>query len=118
MRSWAVRHNVTVRGAGSTPLIFAHGFGCDQTMWDAVAPAFEEDYSVILFDYAGHGGARAGSYARERYESMDGYVDDVLQICHEVGVRQGVFVGHSVSAMIGALATLASPGTFDRLVMI
>jgi sigma-B regulation protein RsbQ len=99
-------------------MVFAHGFGCDQNMWRDVAPAFEADYQVILFDYLGHGQSDRSGYEPHRYETLDGYADDVLGICAELKVEHGVFVGHSVSAMIGALAAAREPHCFDHLVMI
>jgi sigma-B regulation protein RsbQ len=99
-------------------MVFAHGFGCDQNMWRDVAPAFEADYQVILFDYLGHGQSDRSAYEPHRYETLDGYADDVLGICAELGVEHGVFVGHSVSAMVGALAAAREPHCFDHLVMI
>ena len=99
-------------------MIFAHGFGCDQNMWRFVAPAFEDRYKVVRFDYAGHGGSDRSAYDRAKYDSLDGYADDVLDICRELDVRGGVFVGHSVSATIGVLAANREPERFDRLVLI
>ena len=99
-------------------MIFAHGFGCDQNMWRFVAPAFEDTYKVVLFDYVGHGGSDRSAYDRARYASLDGYADDVLEICRELDVSGGVFVGHSVSATIGMLAAIREPARFDRLVLI
>jgi sigma-B regulation protein RsbQ len=111
------RFNVRVIGRGRVSMMFAHGFGCDQGMWRLITPAFEDDYRIILFDYVGHGGSRA-VFDRERYDSLAAYADDVLSICEALDVHHGVFVGHSVSAMIGALAARAQPDRFDRLVMI
>jgi sigma-B regulation protein RsbQ len=99
-------------------MVFAHGFGCDQNMWRFVTPAFESDYKVVLFDYLGHGRSDATAYDPSRYISLDGYATDVLQICDELDVQHGIFVGHSVSAMVGALACARAPERFDRLVMI
>jgi sigma-B regulation protein RsbQ len=112
------RHHVSVFGEGSVPMMFAHGFGCDQNMWRFVTPAFEKDYKIVLFDYLGHGRSDATAYDPSRYTSLDGYASDVLQICEAVDIEHGVFVGHSVSAMIGALACAREPRRFDRLVMI
>jgi sigma-B regulation protein RsbQ len=112
------RHNVRVRGNGAIPMVFAHGFGCDQNMWRFVAPAFERDYKIILFDYIGHGQSDRSAYDPARYQTLAGYVSDVLEICSALDVQHGVFVGHSVSAMIGALASIAEPSRFDSLVMI
>ena len=112
------RHNVRILGRGSTPMMFAHGFGCDQNMWRFVAPALERDYRIVLFDYRGHGGAAAPGDDASQYDTLDGYASDVLDICAALDLRHGVFVGHSVSAMIGALASAREPDRFDRLVMI
>jgi sigma-B regulation protein RsbQ len=112
------RHNVKVSGRGERPMVFAHGFGCDQNMWRFVVPAFEDDYKVVLFDYVGHGRSDFSAYDREKYASLEGYVDDLLEICRELDVRDGVFVGHSVSAVIGIAAAIREPGRFDRLVLV
>jgi sigma-B regulation protein RsbQ len=112
------RHNVRVTGSGTTPMMFAHGFGCDQNMWRLVAPAFEADFKVVLFDYLGHGQSDRAAYDARRYESLAGYAEDVLAICRALDLRQGVFVGHSVSAMIGVLASIREPQRFDRLVLV
>ncbi|SDB49959.1 alpha/beta hydrolase fold, partial [Bauldia litoralis] len=111
-------HNVNVSGAGSKPMVFAHGFGCDQNMWRFVAPAFEESYKTILFDHIGAGSSDLSAYDPDRYASIDGYADDVVELCRELEIQGGVFVGHSVSAMIGALASRTAPDLFDELIMV
>ena len=98
--------------------MFAHGFGCDQTMWQPVARNFERDFRVVLFDYLGHGQSDISAYSPERYSSLDAYADDVVGIGEALGLRDAVFVGHSVSAMIGALASLKAPDMFSDLVMV
>ena len=98
--------------------MFAHGFGCDQNMWRFVAPRFEDEFRVVLFDHVGAGHADPAAYDPERYSSLAAYADDVLGICHELDLRDVVFVGHSVSAMIGALAAIAEPDRFAKLVMV
>ena len=112
------RNNVTISGRGHIPMIFAHGFGCDQHMWRFVAPAFEDDYRVILFDHVGAGQSDLLLYDRITYSSLAGYAGDVLEICQELDVRDGIFVGHSVSAMIGVLAAIQAPERFAKLVLI
>ena len=99
-------------------MIFAHGFGCDQNMWRLITPAFEHDYRIVLFDYIGHGGSDRSAYDAGRYASLEEYAADVLDICRALDVEHGVFVGHSVSAVIGAIAATREPLRFDRLVMI
>jgi sigma-B regulation protein RsbQ len=99
-------------------MVFAHGFGCDQNMWRFVWPAFADDHRVVLFDHVGSGGSDLSAYDRSRYSSLDGYADDVLEICRELDLTDVVFVGHSVSAMIGVLAAAAEPERFGRLVLV
>ena len=113
------RHNVTVSGPENhQPMLFAHGFGCDQHMWRFVAPAFADTFRVVLFDHVGSGGSDVGSYDPERYGSLDGYASDVLRIIEELDLHDVIFVGHSVSAMIGVLAERAAPERFDKLVLV
>jgi sigma-B regulation protein RsbQ len=114
------RHHVTVQGRpDGPPLVFAHGFGCDQNMWRFVWPAFAATHRVILFDHVGHGGGDEHEpFDPARYPSLDGYATDVLEILAALEVRDAVFVGHSVSAMIGALAAIAEPERFAKLVMV
>jgi sigma-B regulation protein RsbQ len=112
------RNNVQVRGSGSQAIVFAHGFGCDQHMWRFVAPAFEEDFKTVLFDHVGAGGSDLSAYAPAKYASLSGYADDLVEICRDLGLISAVFVGHSVSAMIGALASLKAPELFESLVMV
>lgn len=99
-------------------MMFAHGFGCDQNMWRFVAPAFEEDYRVILFDYVGSGKSDLKAYSPARYSSLEGYVQDVLEICAALDLSDVIFVGHSVSSVIGLLASIREPRRFDRLILI
>src|SRR5688500_9313509 len=111
--SVALRHNVHVSGpALGQPMMFAHGFGCDQNMWRHVAPRFEDTFKVVLFDHVGAGGSDLGAFDPDRYASLGAYADDVLDICHELDLQDVVFVGHSVSAMIGVLAATKEPARF------
>jgi sigma-B regulation protein RsbQ len=99
-------------------MLFAHGFGCDQNMWRFITPAFENDYHIVLFDHVGSGRSDLKAYDRAKYADLQGYADDVLAICRELNLERAVFVGHSVSAMIGILAAISEPGRFARLVLI
>jgi sigma-B regulation protein RsbQ len=113
------RNNVTESGDRSgRPMLLAHGFGCDQNMWRFVAPAFEDAYRVILFDYVGAGGSDLGAYDPERYSTLDGYALDVVEICEALDLSGVVFVGHSVSSIIGVLASALIPERFGALVMV
>jgi sigma-B regulation protein RsbQ len=113
------RNNVIEQGRPEAqPMLFAHGFGCDQNMWRFVWPRFERDYRVVLFDHVGAGGSDLSAYDPDRYSSLKGYAEDVLEICRELELADVVFVGHSVSAMIGVLAAAAEPGRFARLVLV
>jgi sigma-B regulation protein RsbQ len=99
-------------------MMFAHGFGCDQNMWRLVVPAFEESHRVVLFDHVGAGQSDASAYDRQKYGTLDGYAADVLEICRELQLTDVVFVGHSVSAMMGVLAAKQEPGRFKALVLV
>ncbi|MCW2504928.1 MAG: alpha/beta hydrolase fold protein [Actinomycetia bacterium] len=113
------RNNVNLSGpADGRPLVFAHGFGCDQNMWRDVVPAFEADHRIVLFDHVGAGKSDLSAYDPVRYGSLGGYTDDVVELTRELGLTGAVFVGHSVSAMIGALAVAQAPELFDGLVMV
>lgn len=113
------RSNVIEAGQGDgQPMIFAHGFGCDQHMWFKVAPRFEDRYRVLSYDLAGYGGSDLGAYDPERHGSLHGYAADLVDIIEELDLLDLVFVGHSVAAMIGALAARAVPERFARLVMV
>ncbi len=113
------RNNVRELGVlTGQPIVFAHGFGCDQNMWRFVAPAFEDRYRVVLFDHVGAGGSDLTAYSSERYCSLHAYACDVVEICRSLGLQNVVFVGHSVSAMIGVLAAKLAPELFDSLVLV
>ena len=112
------RNNVNVSGKGSRTLIFAHGFGCDQNMWRFVAPAFADDYRIVLFDYVGSGKSDLSCYSPERYGDLRGYVRDVLEICDALALENVIFVGHSVSGTVGILAALERTELFEKLVLV
>ncbi|MFF3505474.1 alpha/beta fold hydrolase [Streptomyces sp. NPDC003247] len=113
------RNNVTVTGRPDGPtVVLAHGFGCDQNMWRLIVPALAGRYRVVLFDYVGSGGSDLSAWSTERYSSLDGYAQDVVEVCDELGVERAVFVGHSVSAMAGVLAARAAPRRIGALVMV
>jgi sigma-B regulation protein RsbQ len=99
-------------------MLFAHGFGCDQNMWRFVTPAFEGDYKIVLFDYVGSGKSDLQAYSAERYGDLDGYAQDVLDVCAALGLADTIFVGHSVSGVVGMLASIREPERFARLVLI
>jgi len=112
------RLNVRLGGLGQRSMMFAHGFGCDQNMWRFVAPAFEAEFRTVLFDYVGAGGSDLTAYDPEKYASIEGYADDVIELARTLGVTGGIFVGHSVSAMIGVVAARRAPELFATLVLV
>ncbi|QDK77526.1 alpha/beta hydrolase [Spirosoma sp. KCTC 42546] len=113
-----IRNHVTIRGSGHQPMLFAHGFGCSQQMWRFITSAFETDYRLILFDYVGSGSSQLSAYNPDRYNNLNGYAQDVLDICTALDLTDIIFVGHSVSCMIGLLASLKAPERFSRLILI
>jgi sigma-B regulation protein RsbQ len=112
------RNNIKIHGSDDRAMVFAHGFGCDQNMWRYVEPAFRDRFRTVLFDHVGAGRSDLTAYDPRKYSSLQGYAEDVVEIGRELELRDAVFVGHSVSAMIGALASVAAPGMFAKLVMV
>ncbi|RYG57602.1 alpha/beta hydrolase [bacterium] len=110
------RNNVRVYGNGE-PILFAHGFGCDQSMWRFVAPAFS-DHTAVLLDHVGCGASDIRAYDEGKYSTLEGYADDIIEIGRHLALKNAVFVGHSVSSMIGALAVKKAPDLFKKLVMV
>lgn len=113
------RNNVKIHGAENGPLLFlAHGFGCDQSLWRPVVERLESEFRLLLIDYVGCGASDAAAWSYDRYSVLDGYAADVLDVVRELDLRDVVFVGHSVSAIIGALAVIDDPDRFAKLVML
>jgi sigma-B regulation protein RsbQ len=112
------RNNVNVQGDGSATMVFAHGFGCDQHMWRLLAPRFAERYRTVTFDHVGAGLSDMAAYDKVKYNTLEGYAADVLEVVEEFSSGPVIFVGHSVSAMIGMLASLKAPDRFAAHVMI
>jgi sigma-B regulation protein RsbQ len=112
------RNNVKIWGSGSRTMLFAHGFGCDQNMWRFITPAFENDYKIVVFDYVGAGKSDLNAYNGQRYADLNGYSQDVLDICEALHLKEAIFVGHSVSGIIGVLAALKRPEYLSDLILI
>ena len=113
------RNNVTLTGrTDGAPMVFAHGFGCDQQMWRLVVPSFETTHRVVLLDHVGAGGSDPTAYDPVRHGRLEGYAQDVLEVVEALDLPPVVFVGHSVSAMIGVLAAAQRPELFERLVLV
>jgi sigma-B regulation protein RsbQ len=118
MTSTLRRNNVKISGTGERTIVFAHGFGCDQNMWRFVSPAFENEFRTVLFDHVGAGGSDLAAYDTTKYSTLAGYADDLVDIGDELGVKDAVFVGHSVSSMIGVMASIKDPEMFESLVLV
>lgn len=118
MNNVLLRNNVKISGKNRKTIIFAPGFGCDQNMWRFVAPAFEEHYQVILFDYVGSGKSDYEAYNSSKYSDLNGYVQDLLEICSTLNLKEITFIGHSVGSMIGLLASIQNPNLFKELILI
>lgn len=112
------RNAVRITGSGEKTIVFAHGFGCDQTVWSKVIPAFEGNYQVVTFDYVGSGLSDKTAYSAERYSSLSGYAQDVIEICDALELKDIIYVGHSVSGMIGVLTSVQRPDLMEKLIMI
>lgn len=112
------RNNVVMKGNGNKVIMFAHGYGCDQNMWRFITPAFLDDYKIVLFDHVGSGKSDWSSYNKKKYANLQGYADDILEICENLQLKNINLVAHSVSAMIALLAAKKNPTYFNKLVMI
>jgi sigma-B regulation protein RsbQ len=111
------RHNITIVGHGPT-ILLVHGFGCDQNLWRLVVDRLESDFRLVLIDLVGSGSSDPRAWDAKKYSSLPGYAADILEIVDALDLRDVVFVGHSVSAMIGALATIKDPRRFAKLVLL
>ncbi|WP_207423927.1 alpha/beta fold hydrolase [Desertivirga brevis] len=118
MNSILKRNNVNIVGTGDKVMLFAHGFGCDQNSWQFVTDAFKKEYKLVLFDYVGAGQSDLSAYSSSRYGRLEGYAQDILEVCEELKLKDIIFVGHSVSSMIGMLAAIEQPSFFDKLVFV
>ena len=112
------RNNVTISGRGTTTVVFLHGFGCDQAVWRFLSPAFEERYRIVAFDLVGSGNSDLSAYDRTKYNTLQGYVDDLLEVIDEFADGPVIFIGHSVSTMIGMLAGIQAPERFLAQIML
>ncbi len=112
------RNNINRFGSGDQTLMFAHGYGCDQTMWRYVTPAFEQDFEIVLFDHVGSGNSDENAYDFDKYDSLEGYASDIIEICDELELNDVTLVGHSVSAIIGVLAAGWAPDVIRKLILI
>jgi sigma-B regulation protein RsbQ len=112
------KFNIKISGKGNRVMLFAHGFGCDQNMWRYVTPAFEEEYKIVVFDYIGHGKSDLSAYNPEKYSSLSGYADDILAIAEGLELKDIIFVGHSVSSVIGLIAAVKKPELFSHMIMV
>jgi sigma-B regulation protein RsbQ len=112
------RNNIHVSGQGDRTLVFVHGFGCDQSMWRYVAPAFEADYKVVVFDLVGSGQSDLSAFDRERYSSLEGYAQDILEVVEALALKDVIVIGHSVSGILGAIAAIRQPEMFNKLIMV
>ncbi len=112
------RNNINITGRGKQTILFAHGFGCDQNMWRFITPAFEENYRLVLFDYVGCGKSDLSAYNEERYSVLDGYAMDIIEIADALELENVLFIGHSVSSMIGVLASIERPKLFKSMIFV
>ena len=112
------RNNVQIIGSGEQTLLMAHGFGCDQNMWRFLTPSLESHFRIVLFDYVGSGHSTVSSYSSRRYSQLSGYSQDLIEVCDALQLRSATFIGHSVSCMIGLIASIARPEIFSSLTMV
>lgn len=113
-----LRNNIHISGKGEQTIILAHGFGCNQNMWRFILPALEDKFNVVLFDYVGSGQSQLFEYSKTRYQSLEGYAQDIIDICDALALQNVIFAGHSVSATIGAIVSQQRPELFSEMIMV
>ena len=116
--SATARNNVRWSRSEGPPLIFAHGYGCDQAMWRHIEPCFEGSHRTILYDLTGCGKSEVSAYDFERHATLEGHADDLLEICRELGVNGATVVSHSVGCTIATLASLRAPDIISKMIMV
>jgi sigma-B regulation protein RsbQ len=114
----STRNNINIFGKGEKIMLFLHGYGCDQNMWRFITPAFENDYKIVLIDHVGSGKSEIEAYDFEKYSSLRGYANDVIEICEYLGEKDITVIAHSVSGMIAMLAAAERPEFFSKLVLV
>lgn len=112
------KNNVVVKGDCENVMMFSHGFGCDQNMWRFVYPAFQADYKIVMFDHVGAGNSDLSAYSYKKYDNLEGYAQDIVEIGKELNIKNMVFVGHSVSAVMGLIAADIAPELFKSLILV
>lgn len=112
------RNNVVIKGRGSKVMVFVHGFGCDQNMWRFVTPAFEKNNTIILLDLVGAGNSDLSAFDPEKYNDLEGYAEDIIEVATELQLKDITYVGHSVSALIGIIASQKAPDLFQSLILV
>lgn len=112
------RNNVQITGTGQQVMLMAHGFGCNQLMWRFLTPHLSSQYKLVLFDYVGSGASNLAAYSRQKYADLDGYAQDIVDICTSLDLHDVVLVGHSVSSIISLLAARQIPQRIHSIVMV
>ncbi len=112
------RNNVKITGSGQQVMLMAHGFGCNQLMWRFLTPELSSQYKIVLFDYVGSGGSNLAAYSRQKYSDLEGYAQDIIDICNTLDLQNVVLVGHSVSSIISLIAAQQIPQRIHSLVMV
>lgn len=112
------RNNVSVIGTGKKTLVLAHGFGCDQTMWRLLTPLLKDQFRIVLFDYVGCGKSDPKAFRRKKYSDLNGYAEDIIDVCDALEIKDATLVGHSVSSMTGLIAAIEEPRVITKLVMV
>lgn len=117
-RDIITRNNVKIIGAGKQVMLMAHGFGCNQQMWRFLIPELSEHYKIVLFDYVGSGESNLAAYSKQKYADLDGYAQDIIDICNTLDLQDVILVGHSVSGIIGLIAAQKIPHRIHSMVMV
>ncbi|KAI4380688.1 hypothetical protein MLD38_006851 [Melastoma candidum] len=111
--------NARILGTGTETLVLGHGFGVDQSIWDKIFPSLVGRYRVVLFDWFFSGTVKDPNlFDPKKYCSYYPYAEDLISLLDEMGLKNVILIGHSMSAMIGCIASVKRPELFEKLVLV
>ncbi|KVI11628.1 strigolactone esterase D14 [Cynara cardunculus var. scolymus] len=119
-KSLSTTMNARIMGSGKETLVLAHGYGGDQSVWDKLLPQLTQTYQVLVFDWSFSGAIKDPNTLFDplKYSTYDAFSDDLIALLEELNLDSTVFVGHSMSGMIGCIASIKKPHLFTNLILV
>ncbi|KAJ8900017.1 hypothetical protein K2173_024130 [Erythroxylum novogranatense] len=110
--------NAKIYGNGTQTLVLSHGYGTDQSVWHYLVPCLAFYFKVVVFDLVFAPNVNPILYDPHKYSSFSGYSTDLIDLLDELKLKNTIYIGHSMSAMIGCLAAIKRPELFQHLVLL